>query len=207
MACPERQDALQDYAAGELKPEAACLLEEHVRACPACARDLAAYRLIIAALPQVCDPPLPDSLHAGVLASIRPQEPAWRQRETRLHLVLRRAATVVLAAAFGLSLSTALWGWLGRIASTIAVRAPQDLLSFWNALREVWQVLRLLADVARMLQPALVGLAETLRRSAQPFAGWGPFLLGLYAAGVILGGWLCWRAIRQANERGWRHAA
>ncbi|MFH1144379.1 MAG: zf-HC2 domain-containing protein [Candidatus Eisenbacteria bacterium] len=208
MSCRERQDGLQAYLAGELTGAESHLLEEHLRGCPACRRDLAAYRMILEALPVIPDPPLPADLHGRVMASWRAQkQPAWKLRETRLEAGLRRAVAVLLAAAFGLSLSVALWGWLGRIASAMVQRTSQDLVSIWGTAREMWQILGLLGDVARILQPPAVGLAEGLRRSAQPLVLWGPLLLAAYAALAALGVWLCWRAIRRPDERGYKHAA
>jgi len=207
MKCEEHQVALQELLAGELSEERRLALEEHVRHCPACERDLAAYRVLFDALPQVPEPEIPARLHGDIMLALRAHQPAWKQRETRTQVLVRRTVAAVLAAAFGLSLSYALWESMGRIGAVVAHRVSLDMVSFWNAARDLWRILVLLGNVLRNLEPAGEGLAETLRRSAEPLASWGPLLVTAYTAALCLGGYLIWRAFRRANERGFEHAA
>jgi Putative zinc-finger len=206
MSCEERQDALQELLAGELAGEHRLALEEHLRHCSACREDLAAYRLLFDALPRVPDVPVPAGLHHQVMTSLRTLQPAWKQRETPTEMAARRAVAVFLALAFGVSFSLAQLQWMGRIVDVVTSRVSMDLLSLWHMARDLWGTVTLLGTVWRALQPAGQGVAEGLRRSAQPIATGGPVLLTVYTAALCLGAWLCWRAFRHGNEREFEHA-
>ncbi|MCK4414628.1 MAG: zf-HC2 domain-containing protein [Candidatus Eisenbacteria sp.] len=208
MACPQRQRALQEYLSGDLPPVAARELEAHLESCADCARDLAAYRRLMAALSELPDAPPVPGLHRDVMAALRPQLVKWRhRRETRTQLVMRRGLSAVLAGAFALSLSVALWGWMGRIGSVATARFSRDLVGLWKSAQELWQLVRLFGDVLRTLEPAALGLWEALRSSAAPLVPWGPLILASYAAVAVLGGWLCWRAFHALKEGDLSHAS
>jgi len=206
MSCTERQEALQDYLAGELSPAEASLIEAHARECASCARDLAAYRALFSALPAIPDPPVPADLHAQVVRAVLPPQPAWRERETPRASTIRRVASTIFVGAFSVSMIAALWGWMGRIGSTVAERISQDALGLLNMGRQTIRIVDVLSDAVQAVEQPLLGWLEAIRRSTQPLSGWGP-LLALYLAAGLLGVWLCWRANRQANERGMEHAA
>jgi hypothetical protein len=208
MACRERQSALQEYLAGELAPHDARELEAHLARCPACERDLEAYGLLGRALQRMPEPPVPETLHAELMAALRPKVVRWHvERESRLHTVLWRAGAIALTAAFGVSLSVALWGWMGRIGSFAAERFTRDLASFWSYLQDLWSFVRLVGDIVRTLQPTLDGLWSLVQRWGEPATAWGPTVLTAYGATLALGTWLCWRALRPRDERGIHHAA
>jgi predicted anti-sigma-YlaC factor YlaD len=208
MACRERQTALQEYAAGELAPEPARRLEAHLEGCSDCARDLAAYRSLQAALHALPEPATPPDLHAQLCAALAPHVAvARRRRERSLQATARRTAAVLVATAFGVSLSVALWGWLGRIASFAAGRFTQDLAAFWTTAKDLWYLLGLLAEVVRTLEPTAGSLWNLGRQAAAPIVEWGALILIGYALALALGGWLCWRALHQREERSLSHAA
>jgi len=208
MGCGNRQAGLQAHAAGELPAARAAELETHASACADCARDLAIYRLLGRALPAMPDPAVPDTLHAELITKLETQVFRWRvQRESPLHARLRRAVAVVLASAFGIALSVALWGWMGRIVVFASERFSRDLTTFWRYLQDLWYLVRLLGDVARTLEPTVSSLWDLARRASEPVAAWGPLLVAAYGVALTLGGWLCWRALREREERGMSHAA
>lgn len=208
MACPHRQRALQELAAGELPPGAAAELEAHLESCAACRRDLHAYRQLIAALPEMPEPAPAPQLHAEVMAGLQPELARWRhRRETRAQLVTRRVVTGVLAGAFALSLSVALWGWMGRIGSAAAGRFSRDLLGLWESAQELWRLVQLLGEVLRTLEPALLGLWDALRSSAGLLMPWGPLIAAAYAAVALASGWLCWRVLHSREEGDLSHAS
>ncbi len=208
MGCRDRQLGLQALAAGELPAAQAAELEAHVSACADCARDLSGYRLLGRALSAMPDPPVPETLHAELIMKLETQVFRWRvQRESPLYATLRRSIAVVLASAFGVALSVALWGWMGRICAFAAERFSHDLTTFWRYLQDLWYLVRLLGDVARTLQPTANSLWELIRRASEPMAAWGPLLVAAYGVALALGVWLCWRALRQREERGMSHAA
>jgi anti-sigma factor RsiW len=208
MKCRERQTVLQEYLAGELGREEARALERHLAGCPDCARDLAGYRALLRALPSLPEAEPPATLHASLVAALARERWAWRrEREPVLLTRWRRAFVLVMGGGFVVSLTIALWGWMGRIASFSALRFTHDLLSMRDAARDVWYLVTLLGRALGGLQPAVAGAADALRRVSQPLAAWGPIILASYAAALLLGSWLCWRALRPVEERGVRHAS
>jgi hypothetical protein len=207
MACPKRQRALQDYLTGDLPGAASRELETHLERCTDCARDLAAYRALMAALPAMPEAEAPPELHRDVMAALQPQLVQWRhRRETRTQMIFRRGLSAALAGAFALSLSVALWGWMGRIGSAATARFSRDLLGLWESAQELWQLVRLLGEVLGTMEPAALGLWDALRSSAAPLMPWGPVIFASYAAVALLSGWLCWRAFHSREEGDLSHA-
>ncbi len=208
MGCSEQDRALQEYAAGELPPQRAAELERHLRSCASCRDSLRAYRTLLRALPELLDPATPPGLHQGIMLALRAQQPVWRlQRESTLHTLARRGMVAVLLCAMTVSLTVALWGWAGRIGSFAANRFSRDLLAFWESAKDLWYVLSLLGGAVRVLESVGRGLIESSHRTAQTLLPWSPLLLPVYAGLLLAGGWLCWRALRGANERRWHHAS
>jgi hypothetical protein len=208
MGCRDRQAGLQAHAAGELPPAHVAELESHVRACADCARDLSIYRLLGRELSAMPDPAVPETLHAELITKLETQVFRWRvQRESPLYATLRRSVAVVLASAFGVALSVALWGWMGRIVAFATERFSRDLTTFWRYLQDLWYLARLLGDVVRTLEPTANSLWGLVRRASEPVTAWGPMLVAAYGVALAVGVWLCWRALRQREERGMSHAA
>ena len=82
MRCLDVQMELQAYADGELSPERAALLEQHLTGCDGCRAELARLQAVVAALetwPLVAEPV---QLTAHVMARVRPRPalPAFRLR-------------------------------------------------------------------------------------------------------------------------------
>ena len=205
MACRERQRALQEYLLGELGRAEVKALEQHLRVCPACARDLAAYRGLLGALPSLPEAEPPATLHRDLMTALAPERWAWRRdREPALQTTLRRVFVRVMVAGFVFTLTVALWGWMGRIAAFSANRFYRDLLSMWDVAMDLWYLITVLG---RALEPAAIGVRDVLGRAGQPLAPWGPLILATYGAALLLGSWLCWRALRPADERGVHHAS
>jgi len=208
MACRERQTALQRYLLGESGRDESRELERHLGACPDCARDLAHYRVLFRALPMLPEPEPPATLHADLVAALDGERWAWRRdREPVWQTRLRRVFVGVMLTGFAVTLTIALWGWMGRIVSFSALRFSRDLLSLRDAVRNLWYLITLLGRALEGLGPAFDGTWGLLRRVGQPLEGWGPVILATYVAALFLGGGLFWRALRQTNERGVRHAS
>lgn len=208
MSCPERQGELQQYASGELPVAHEAEVEAHLRRCASCRRDLETYRILVDALPLMPDPAIPSDLHRQLMAALVPYRGALgAARESRLVVHLRRALGAVLGVAFAAALAVALWGWWGRIIAFAGRGFSQDLVSFWDAAKDLWYLLQLLADVARILEPALAGLWASLRQTHAPLVQHAPLVFAAYGAVLLLGGWLCWHAIRQGDERRLNHAS
>jgi len=208
MSCRDRQVALQEYLAGESAPGARREIETHLAACAACRRDLAAYRQLTRALERLPEPVLPPALHDQWMAALEPQLRRWRvERESPLHRRLRRALTAALVSAFVVSFSVALWQWVDRLAGFATRSLTHDLALFWRYLQDLWQVVTLLEDVARTLQPTFVRLWELWQRRTGPPEIWGPLGASIYALLLALGAWLCWRALHERKQGGIGHAA
>ena len=208
MTCRDRQTALQEYLLGGLGREEAREMKRHLAECPDCARDLSGYRGLLRALPTLPEPEPPASLHADLIAALARERWAWRrEREPVLLTRLRRAFVLVMGGGVVVSLTVALWGWMGRIASFSAHRFAHDILSMRDAARDVWYLITLLGRALEGLSPAAAGAVDALRRVGQPLAAWGPVILATYAAALLLGSWLFWRALRPTEERGVRHAS
>jgi len=102
MRCLDVQMELQAYADGELSPERAALLEQHLTGCDGCRAELARLQAVVAALetwPLVAEP---DQLTAHVMARVRPRPalPAFRLRWSDFAISLAGAGlafTAVLA--------------------------------------------------------------------------------------------------------------
>ncbi len=208
MSCHERQTQLQEFLSGELAPNLRQELKAHLEQCASCRRDLEYYRLLMAKIPDLPDPSVPADLTESVMTSIRPQ---WavlrRQRETTTATWVRRSLLLLFSFGFVGTLGAALWGWIVRIAGVSAHSLARDVTTFWEAAKDLWSLLTLLGEVATVLQPTASSLLTTLERVGAPLAGFGPLIVVAYAAALALGTLLCWRAFRQAGERGLYHAA
>lgn len=208
MSCRERQQQLQDYLAGELAPDARKDLKAHLEACSSCREDLAAYRLLLGALPSLPEPAVPADLPGQIVAALRSYRAACRpERETATATLIRRTVLVVFASAFAVTLGAALWGWATRITGFAARSFSRDLLAFWDAAKDLWSLLRLFAEVAGMLQPVAQNLWAILLRAGEPLAPLGPIILAIYASALLLGTLLCWRAFSCKGERRLSHAS
>lgn len=208
MSCRERQTALQRYALGEADRAQVRELEQHLGTCAGCARDLARYRALFAGLRSLPDAEPPATLHADLMATLvndrwawrRDREPAWRMR-------LRRSFVGVMLAAVAVSLTVGLWSWMDRIFAFAALRFSRDLLSVRDGAMDVWYLITLLGRALQRLRPAVDGAWDLLQRIGQPLEGWGPVILATYGAALLLGSAFLWRGLRQADERGVRHAS
>lgn|GEM_PF-5205793 len=63
--------ANQEFLLGALAPEEAAGLEEHLRGCAACARQVDEYRALFAELPDLPLPAVPEGIADGVLKALR----------------------------------------------------------------------------------------------------------------------------------------
>lgn len=208
MTCHDRQTELQDYLVGELAPAKRQDLEAHMSQCAGCRTDLEFYRVLLKALPTLPDPSVPDDLADHVLEAVRPQ---WavlrRQRETATATFVRRSLLLLFAFGFVGTLGVALWGWLAKIASISAGGLSRDVVTLWEAAKDLWSLVALLGDVATVLQPTAAGLWTLLERLGAPLAGFGPLIISVYAAALALGCLLCVRAMFQSGGRRLHHAA
>lgn len=208
MSCHERQTQLQEFLGGELAPELCQELKAHLGQCASCRRDLEYYRMLMAKIPDLPEPPVPADLTDAVMTSIRPQ---WavlrRQRETTTATWVRRSLLLFFAFGFVGTLGAALWGWIVRLAGVSAHSLARDVATVWEATKELWSLITLLGEVATVLQPTASSLWTTLERLGAPLVGFGPLIVAAYAAALGLGALLCWRAFHQAGERGLHHAA
>ena len=107
MHCSRMSD-LQDYVDGELSPERAALLEQHLATCGDCRLVLANLQTVVEALetwPLVVEPA---GLSTRVMARVqpRPAAPSFRLfwSDVAIGLAGSGAAAVLLAAGFGASL-------------------------------------------------------------------------------------------------------
>jgi hypothetical protein len=208
MSCRERQTALQRCALGEADRDQARELERHLGSCPDCARDLARYRTLFAGLRALPEAEPPATLHADVVAALACERWAWRRdREPAWRTRLRRSFVGVMLAGATASLAVALWSWMDRIVAFAALRFSRDLVSLRDGAVDVWYLITLLGRALQRLRPAVEGAWDLLQRIGQPLESWGPVILATYGAALLLGGALFWRGLRQADERGVRHAS
>ena len=99
MRCLDVQMELQAYADGELSPERAALLEQHLTGCDGCRAELARLQVVVAALetwPLVAEPV---QLTAHVMARVRPRPalPAFRLRWSDFAISLAGAGLALAA--------------------------------------------------------------------------------------------------------------
>jgi putative zinc finger protein len=164
---------LQDWLDGALPPAAAADVASHVRACPACTRDVALYRQVFAALDAV---PLPETqpwFSERVLDRVLPSRVRQRRRRLRIFgwgyaglaalcaggaLVIARVPAAHLAAA-QLSVAVSRGALQAGVflldavsAAALRVLAVWGLLQAW--LGRLAPLGRALGDVLR--QPALL---------------------------------------------------
>lgn len=85
MTCDESRDALDQYLAGRLDPDAQRAIEAHLRACPECGEDLDAARMVAPHLVT-----LPKSL--------APERELWIGIERRIRPGIRRQPMLIAAA-------------------------------------------------------------------------------------------------------------
>lgn len=124
MSCSDIQSRLTAYLEGELDADRGSVVRGHLRACEACrgvARDEAALRDGLRALPPVDPPP---SLWAGVQAQLAAAEVADAERPAWKRALARWAPRAPTFAAGGLALAaaTAILYW--RVHRTRVVEAP-----------------------------------------------------------------------------------
>jgi len=200
--------ALQRYALGEADRESAGEMERHLGSCADCACDLARYRALFAGLRSLPEAAPPATLHADVMAALGSERWAWRRdREPVWRTRLRRSFVGVMVAGATVSLAVALLSWMDRIVAMAALRFSRDLLSLRDGVVDLWYLITLLGGALERLRPAAEGTWDLLQRIGQPLVGWGPVILATYGAALLLGGALFWRGLRQADERGVRHAS
>ncbi|MBD3235642.1 MAG: hypothetical protein GF330_02935 [Candidatus Eisenbacteria bacterium] len=208
MECRQRQIALQLLASGELPASQRPALEAHLRRCRRCRRELAAFRELFAALPEMPSAPVPEGLHDELMTALSPYREALRvRRESRAWVVARRVVGIGIGAAFAVTLVASLWEWLGRIFTFTGRSFSQDLAPLWSAAKDLWYLLQLLVDVLRILEPAASNLWMGLRQTHEPLLQLAPLVFAAYGTLVLLGGWLCWRALFAAERRRWNHAS
>ncbi len=208
MGCKDRQRQLQDLLSGDLAPKSAAELRAHIEACPSCARDFAAYRQLFAALPSMPEPVMPADLPDSVMVAVRAERlPFRRHRDSVTTVALRRSLAFLFAAAFAVALGAALWGWVARIAGFAGRALSRDLLALQDTARDLWYLIQLLGDVAGLLQPTALALWDIVRQVANPLSGFGFQILLIYAAALLLGSLLCWRAIFPRGERRLSHVS
>ena len=208
MRCKDRQNLLQEHAAGALEPGVRSELELHLRACAFCRKDLRAYTALLRALPAMPDPRIPVDLSAQVMAAVRERRLAHRPpRETAAATLIRRSVLAVLAGAFAISLAIALWGFSSRIVTFAGRTMSRDLVALWGAARDLWSLVRLLGDVALLVRPIAQQLWTSTSRAGGPLLPYGPILLATYIGILLVGTLLCWRALFPRGERRLTHAS
>lgn len=209
MSCEDRQELLQDLASGEISAEARRELKAHLEICPACRRDLSAYRMLFQALPTLPEPAIPVDLSEQVMAAVRSQR-KLRRRPEREHVaqrLIRRTVLVASAAAFVITLGTALWGWSGRILAIADRSLSRGLVGFWETAKELWALLQLGRDLVTTLEPVALNIWAVLRRVGDPLAGYGPIILAAYLGVLLIGSLLFWRALSLRDHRRLGHAS
>jgi predicted anti-sigma-YlaC factor YlaD len=111
MTCREVQEQLSPWLDGELTGEAQARVQEHLRACASCRRELARLETLDGALAQV-SVPAPAGLAEKVLARIQPP------RRRRWWQTLALAASLVVGVALGGALVHDMYSLAGAVDST-----------------------------------------------------------------------------------------
>jgi len=83
MECEFIRNFLEPYAAGQASAREAALVEEHVKACPACGRELGWIRGLKASLRAAPRPAIPDDLRAQLMRQARSMAGAARRPAAR----------------------------------------------------------------------------------------------------------------------------
>lgn len=103
---------LSEYIDGDLSPEDARRMEDHLRDCEICTRTLEQLRGVVARASQVTDRQVPDDVWPGIPARIQAITPAssatetgtvipWRRRRIALSIPQLAAAAILLVALAG----------------------------------------------------------------------------------------------------------
>ncbi|MGH2627146.1 MAG: anti-sigma factor family protein [Anaerolineales bacterium] len=85
MTCEESRNAIDDYLAGRLAPDAKRAIEVHLSACPECREDLDAARMVAPHL-------------ANLPTSLLPERELWSGIERRIRPGIRRQPMLIAAA-------------------------------------------------------------------------------------------------------------
>ena len=111
MSCPSFQEMLSAYLDGELSPEEARSLEEHLAVCEDCRRELEELKSLVAALGSLPPPEMPLGLHAAIMGRVRSEAstgfgrfrrvlPRWTLRQW-VPAAAALALIVLVSATFG----------------------------------------------------------------------------------------------------------
>jgi anti-sigma factor RsiW len=136
MHCLDVRVELQAYVDGELSPERATLLEQHVAACGDCREALARMQTVVAALETWPLAVEPADLTTRVMADVRsrPALPAFRLRWSDFAISLGGSGLALVAVLAWRYLSTAdkahlrymqlvMWLEMARLKALLAIRA------------------------------------------------------------------------------------
>lgn len=200
------QQHLQEYVNQEVTPESQLEIERHLAGCEACRNDAATYRLLVDALPNMPEPDVPGDLAAQIVANIYPLR-ARPQREAPVAARIRGTVKYVFAAAFAVTLGASLWGWLARIIDFTERSVIHDMPAINETAKDLWYLLRLLVELISVLRPTAQDLWIDLQRSSEPVMAYGPLIAAVYLCTLVLGAYLCWRALSYRGERGLTHAS
>ena len=206
MSCEEKQQLLQDYLSQDLGLDAQIELESHLEGCPSCRQDLAAYRLLLEALPTMPEPSVPEDLAEQIVANIYPLR-ARPEREAPVAARVRGTLKYAFAAMFAVTLGASLWGWLARIIDFTQRSVSHDMPAIGEAAKDLWYLLRLLVELISVLRPSAQGLWTDAQRFGEPVVTYGPIIAIAYVGTILLGAFLCWRALSYRGERELTHAS
>ena len=94
-ACERYEERISALVDGELSPEEAAEVRAHMAHCPACRAMYEAFAAVGAAVGEL---PVPDTLHAGIMAKVQAAEQAGATQRTiiRLRPILAAAACLVV---------------------------------------------------------------------------------------------------------------
>jgi Putative zinc-finger len=206
MSCGKEQQLLQDYANQELASELHLEITRHLAGCESCRNDVAIYRLLDTALPNMPEPVVPEDLAAQVVANIYPLR-ARPQREAPVVAKIRSTVKYAFAVAFMVTLGASLWGWLARIVDFTGRNVTHDIPAISETAKDLWYLLRLLVELISVLRPTAQSLWVDVQRSSEPVVAYGPLIAAVYLGTIVLGAYLCWRALSYRGERGLTHAS
>jgi anti-sigma factor RsiW len=113
LDCREVLGSLGRFVDDELSPQEAAAIEDHLRDCPACQRELKSLRLLSASLEASSPPPVPAGLLGDVMQAVRDETPVprlgvlefWKPWPTAMRLAAAGAAAA--ACIVGLLLASA----------------------------------------------------------------------------------------------------
>lgn len=185
-------ELLQDYLDGELVPEQARAIEEHLSGCPECAREAASFRLVFERLENL---PLFDpspALVDRVLAAALPAHPArWVRIAGWAYAGSLVASLLALAVALSAAAPRA---WLATLTADAARSLVRSFLFVMQSMNSaVVDVVDMLGSRGEWLRslPAVAALARPLSQPVVLFTLWAAVV-----AGVAV---LWWMRPRQAR--------